>query len=228
MTAELRFLRRFELSSTGLMVSLALVYLLLIMSRVLVSNIYNNAMPSDLLSLLDGVYRIHSGQIIHRDFSSPLGLFAYALPVTFMLFGTELIRSFTYSEAIYVAIAFFVYFYVQRTRLDAMAGFFLGVWVPLALLARMNFGDAVEFYTEAMQYNRRCDVFLLLLLLLFIPPFRSTRGLLVVDGILFGAIAALLFIPRSPLGWSRSERPRSLSFESATISSSLLWVRPYS
>ena len=71
----------------------------------------------------------------------------------------------------------------------------------------MNFGDAVEFYTEAMQYNRRCDVFLLLLLLLFIPPFRSTRGLLVVDGILFGAIAALLFIPRSPLGWSRSEQP---------------------
>jgi hypothetical protein len=52
----------------------ALFHLLLIMSRVFVGRIYNNAMLSDLFSLLDGAYRIHSGPIIHRDFSSPLGL----------------------------------------------------------------------------------------------------------------------------------------------------------
>jgi hypothetical protein len=38
---------------------------MIILSRVLVSNIYDNAMPSDLFSLLDGIYRIHTGQIIH-------------------------------------------------------------------------------------------------------------------------------------------------------------------
>ena len=36
----------------------------------------------------------------------------------------------------------------------------------------MNFGDPLELVTEAMQYNRRCDVFLLMLLLLFIPARR--------------------------------------------------------
>lgn len=142
------------------MVSLALFYLLLItISRIFASRIYNNAMLSDLLTLLDGAYRIHSGQIIHRDFSSPLGLFAYALPAAFMSLGIGLIRSFNYGEAVFVVIAFLLYLYIQRTRLDAMAGFFLGVWIPLALLARMNFGDPIEFFTEAMQYNRRCDVF---------------------------------------------------------------------
>jgi hypothetical protein len=39
----------------------------------------------------------------------------------------------------------------------------------------MSFGDPLEFATEAMHYNRRCDVFLLLLLLLFIPARESNR-----------------------------------------------------
>ena len=81
-----------------------------------------------------------------------------------------------------------------------MAGFFLGVWVPLALLARVNFGDQFESVTEAMQYNRRSDVFLLLLLLLFIPPSKSTRKILVVDGILFGAITSFLFYTKITFG----------------------------
>ena len=200
MTAELKCLRRFEASATVLLAGLALFYFLVIISRVLITDIYNNAMPSDLFSLLDGIYRIHNGETIHRDFSSPLGLFAYALPATFMTFGVELIHSFAYGEAVFVAVAFLIFFYIQRTRLDAMSGFFLGVWIPLALLARMNFGEPIEFYTEAMQYNRRCDVFLLLLLLLFIPPFRQTRRLLVIDGVLFGAIAALLFYTKITFG----------------------------
>jgi hypothetical protein len=200
MTIELKCLRRFELSATGLMVSLGLLYLFMIISRVFVTNIYNNAMLSDLFSLLDGAYRVHSGEIADRDFSSTLGVFAYALPAAFMFLGVDLIRSFDYSEALFVAIAFLVYLYIQRTRLDAMAGFFLGVWIPLALLARMNFGDHFEFVTEAMQYNRRCDVFLLLSLLLFIPPSRSTRTLLVIDGVLFGTIAAFLFYTKITFG----------------------------
>src|SRR5579871_3390977 len=200
MTTELRLLRHFQSNETAMMAVLGLFYLLIIANRIVASNIYNNAMPSDLFSLLDGAYRIHSGEIIHRDFSSPLGLFAYALPATFMLFGAELIRSVSYSEAVFAAVAFLIFIYMQRTRLDAMSGFFLGVWIPLALLARMNFGVAPEFYTEAMQYNRRCDVFLLLLLLLSIPPFTPTKRFLVIDGVLFGAIAALLFYTKITFG----------------------------
>ena len=200
MKTEIDYLKRFELSAGVLAIILAIYNLLLISSRIFVNRIYTNAMPQDLLALLDGIYRVHLGQIVHRDFSSPLGPFNFVLPAAFMSYNAGLISSLNYSEAIYVVIAFFLCVYLQLTRLDLMAGFFLGVWIPLALLARMNFGDPLELVTEAMQYNRRCDVFLLLLLLLFIPPRESSRKYLIIDGVLYGAISAFLFYSKITFG----------------------------
>ena len=51
-----------------------------------------------------------------------------------------------------------------------------------------------------MQYNRRCDVFLLLLLLLFIPARESNRKYLIIDGVLYGAISAFLFYSKITFG----------------------------
>jgi hypothetical protein len=200
MKTEIDYLRRFELSAGVLAIILAIYNLLLISSRIFVNKIYTNAYPQDFLAFLDGIYRVHSGQIVHRDFSSVLGPFNFALPATFMSLNTGLISSVNYSEAFYVVIAFLIYLYIQITRLDRMAGFFLGVWIPLALLARMNFGDPPELITEAMQYNRRCDVFLLFLLLLFIPAREPNRKYLVIDGVLYGAISAFLFYSKITFG----------------------------
>jgi hypothetical protein len=200
MKTEIDYLKRFELSAGVLAIILAIYNLLLISSRIFVNKIYTNAYPQDFLAFLDGIYRVHSGQIVHRDFSSVLGPFNFALPATFMSLNTGLISSVNYSEAFYVVIAFLIYLYIQITRLDRMAGFFLGVWIPLALLARMNFGDPPELITEAMQYNRRCDVFLLFLLLLFIPAREPNRKYLVIDGVLYGAISAFLFYSKITFG----------------------------
>ena len=200
MKTEIDYLKHFQFSAGVLVAILAIFNLLLIASRVLVSRIYTNAMPQDFLALLDGIYRTHSGQMVHRDFSIGIGLFNVVLPATFMSFKAGIISSVNYSEAVYVAIAFLIYLYIQLTRLDLLAGFFLGVWIPLALLARMNFGDPLELVTEAMQYNRRCDVFLLLLLLLFIPSCASNRKYDVIDGVLYGAISALLFYSKITFG----------------------------
>ena len=200
MKTEIDYLKRLELSAATLAIILTIYNLLLIASRIFVNRIYTNAMPQDLLALLDGIYHVHLGQIVHRDFSSPLGPFNFVLPAAFMSHNAGLISSLNYSEAVYVAIAFFIYLYIFLTRLDLMAGFFLGVWIPLALLARMNFGDPLELVTEAMQYNRRCDVFLLLLFLLFIPARDSNRRYLVFDGVLYGAITAFLFYTKITFG----------------------------
>ena len=51
-----------------------------------------------------------------------------------------------------------------------------------------------------MQYNRHCDVFLVLLLLLFIPPSEPKSRYLVVDGIIYGPLAALLFYSKVTFG----------------------------
>jgi hypothetical protein len=200
MKTEIDNLKRLELSAGVLAIILAIYNILLIASRLFVNRIYTNSMPQDFLAFLDCVYRVHLGQIVHRDFSSPLGLFNFVLPATFMSHNTGIISSMNYSEAVYVVIAFLIYLYIQLTRLDRLAGFFLGVWIPLALLARMNFGDPLELVTEAMQYNRRGDVFLLFLLLLFIPAREPNRKYLIIDGVLYGAITALLFYSKITFG----------------------------
>ena len=200
MKTEIDNLKRLELSAGVLAIILAVYNILLIASRLFVNRIYTNSMPQDFLAFLDCVYRVHLGQIVHRDFSSPLGLFNFVLPATFMSHNTGIISSMNYSEAVYVVIAFLIYLYIQLTRLDRVAGFFLGVWIPLALLARMNFGDPLELVTEAMQYNRRGDVFLLFLLLLFIPAREPNRKYLIIDGVLYGAITAFLFYSKITFG----------------------------
>lgn len=200
MKTEIDYLKRFEFGAGALMVILAIFNLALIASRIFVHRIYTNAMPQDFLALLDGIYRLHLGQVAHRDFSTVVGVFNLALPAAFMSFKVNIINSLNYSEAVYVAIAFLIYLYIQLTRLDLMAGFFLGVWIPLALLARMNFGEPLELVTEAMQYNRRCDVFLLLLLLLFIPARGPDKKYLIIDGVLYGAISAFLFYSKFTFG----------------------------
>ena len=200
MKTEIDNLKRLELSAGVLAIILAVYNILLIASRLFVNRIYTNSMPQDFLAFLDCVYRVHLGQIVHRDFSSPLGLFNFVLPATFMSHNTGIISSMNYSEAVYVVIAFLIYLYIQLTRLDRLAGFFLGVWIPLALLARMNFGDPLELVTEAMQYNRRGDVFLLFLLLLFIPAREPNRKYLIIDGVLYGAITAFLFYSKITFG----------------------------
>ena len=200
MKTEIDNLKRLELSAGILAIILAIYNLLLIASRIFVNKIYTNSMPQDFLAFLDCIYRVHLGQIVHRDFSSPLGLFNFVLPATFMSHNTGIISSDNYSEAVYVVVAFLIYLYIQLTRLDRLAGFFLGVWIPLALLARMNFGDPLELVTEAMQYNRRGDVFLLFLLLLFIPAREPNRKYLIIDGVLYGAITAFLFYSKITFG----------------------------
>ena len=200
MKTEIDNLKRLELSAGVLAIILAIYNILLIASRLFVNRIYTNSMPQDFLAFLDCVYRVHLGQIVHRDFSSPLGLFNFVLPATFMSHNTGIISSMNYSEVVYVVIAFLIYLYIQLTRLDRLAGFFLGVWIPLALLARMNFGDPLELVTEAMQYNRRGDVFLLFLLLLFIPAREPNRKYLIIDGVLYGAITAFLFYSKITFG----------------------------
>jgi hypothetical protein len=72
MKTEIDYLNRFGLSAGVLAIILAIYNLLLISSRIFVNKIYTNAYPQDFLAFLDGVYRVHSGQIVHRTFQAYL------------------------------------------------------------------------------------------------------------------------------------------------------------
>ena len=83
MKTEIDYLKRFELSAGVLAVILAIYNLLLIASRIFVNRIYTNAMPQDFMAFLDCIYRVHLGQIVHRDFSSVLGPFNFCFTCVF-------------------------------------------------------------------------------------------------------------------------------------------------
>jgi len=93
MKTEIDYLKRFALTSGTLAAILAIYNLLLIASRVFVNRIYTNAMPQDFLAFLDCIYRVHLGQIVHRDFSSILGPLNFLLPATFMSLNAGIISS---------------------------------------------------------------------------------------------------------------------------------------
>jgi hypothetical protein len=193
-------LGKFEISPNRFAIVLGSVYFFFIASRVFIDESYSDVMLHDLFGLLDGIYRIYLGQAIHRDFSSPQGVFVYGIPAIFMYLGATPISSIHYSEAFLVFIAFFIYLYIQRTRLDTFPALFLGVWIPLALLARMNFGDSLYLVSEAMHYNRYCVVYLMLALLLFIPSRKGQIRYFVIDGVLYGAICVFLFYSKITFG----------------------------
>ena len=192
--------RRLEFNSLFYLIAIVVVYFVLIASRVFAHNTYANAALQDLFGLLDGAYRVHSGQLIHQDFSTIIGLVNYCLPAIFMSFGAEPVASLHYSEALLVFVALLIFLYIQRTRLDNFVSLLLGVWIPVVLLARMAFGDRPYNVTEAMWYNRHCVVYLTLLLLLFIPPSKPTPRYFVIDGILYGIICAFLFYSKITFG----------------------------
>src|SRR5271167_4071397 len=98
-------------------------------------------MPQDLFLQLDGISRIGSRQQIYSDFSTPLGVALYAIPLLFVHSSTDLVFSIDYAAGLLFLTAFLAVAYLTRTRLSPLLGLALGIWVGLVLAARMNFGD---------------------------------------------------------------------------------------
>ena len=87
-------------------------------------------------------------------------------------------------------VAFFIYLYIQFTRLDLLAGFFLGIWILLALLARMNFGDPIwqDFFYWPLWISKRARANLL--------DQQIVSGLIVPDAYQIGYEAVRLTVAR--------------------------------
>ena len=112
MKTEVDYLKRFQMSAGILAIILVIYNAWLMAIRIFVDRIYNNAMPQDFMAFLDCIYRVHLGQVVHRDFSSILGPLNFLLPASFMSLKLEIINSVNYSDAIYVLVALLIYLYI--------------------------------------------------------------------------------------------------------------------
>jgi hypothetical protein len=183
-----RFVGDKSCSAILLVLTLALAFL-----AILPGSVYIREYPQDIFGFLDGIHRMASGQVPHRDFSSVLGILVYALPSLFVRFNADPVLSLAYSQAALLILNFIVLVYLVRMRIPGIPGLFFGIWTLLVLAARMNFGEWPQNVTFAMFYNRYCTVFLSEIIIFFIPPKSDNTKILIIDVVVISVLTLIMF-----------------------------------
>jgi hypothetical protein len=174
--------------------------LVLILLNICLKTTYLKAYPQDLFMTLDGMYRIYTGQRIYIDFSTPLGVALYSIPLLFVHSASDLVLSINYASGLYLLIGFVVVAYLTWTRLSPVLGLALGVWIALALAARMNAGDSPMAVTLAENYNRNCLAALALAVLVFRTPRAGGLMVAIADGLLYALLTAFCLYTKITYG----------------------------
>jgi hypothetical protein len=164
------------------------------------TTVYIQAYPQDLFMQLDGIYRLRSGQQIYSDFSSPFGIALYSVPLMFVHSAGDLALSVNYASALYLGVGLILVLYLTWTRLSPVFGLALGIWIALALAARMNAGDGPMAVTLAENYNRNCAAALALALLICRPSRISSPIIAFTDGLLYALLTAFMFYTKITYG----------------------------
>jgi hypothetical protein len=174
--------------------------LVLILLNICLRTTYIKAYPQDIFMTLDGMYRIYAGQHIYADFSTPLGIALYYVPLLFVHSASDLVLSINYASGLYLLIGFVVVAYLTWTRLSPVLGLALGIWIALALAARMNGGDSPMAVTLAENYNRNCLAALALALLVFRTPRGTGLMIAIADGLLYALLTAFCLYTKITYG----------------------------
>ena len=174
--------------------------LALVVLNIGLSTTYIQAFPQDLFMTLDGMYRIYTGQHIYTDFTTPLGIAVYAVPLLFVHSTSDLVLSMNYASGLYLLVGLVVVAYLTWTRLSPVLGLALGIWIALALAARMNGGDSPMAVTLAENYNRNCLAALALALLVFRTPRANGLTIAIADGLLYALLTAFCLYTKITYG----------------------------
>jgi hypothetical protein len=163
--------------------------------------IYSKAMTWDLLFILEGAWRIYSGQILHVDFHYPIGTLTFLITILgFALVGIKPI-AFIVGECTFAAVFTAVSILGIKDRLPILPAILFILMCVVLILVPGNTGDDVRQYTFAMSYNRfGWSIISLLFLLLFIEP-RKVRYSVIADlSVGFLLILALFYLKISYFG----------------------------
>lgn len=161
---------------------------------------YIQSYPQDLFMTFDGIYRLYTGQHIYTDFSTPLGIALYAFPLLFVHSASDIVLSINYASGLYLLIGLVVVMYLTWTRLSPVLGLALGIWIALALAARMNAGEGPMAVTLAENYNRNCSAALALALLVFRTPRTTGLTVAIADGLLYALLTAFCLYTKITYG----------------------------
>ena len=149
--------------------------------------------PWDVVSLLDGGWRIVNGQVPHTDFHTPLGPLTYLLVAFGMRVAPPSASSITYGIVLLATLVIPLAWRITRDRLPWALTFLFVLLVGAYLFSPNPPGYGFRDTTYAMIYNRESYVFLCILCLcLFLKPRASTHTIPALDGVFTGLLLGLL------------------------------------
>jgi len=149
--------------------------------------------PWDMVTLLDGGWRIINGQIPHQDFYNPNGSLTYELIAFGLRIGHPSTSSVTYGIVLLAAILIPLAWRIASTRLPWLIAAFAVLLTGAYLLSPRPPGYGIRETTYAMIYNREGYVLLsMLLVCLFLKVRDSIRQASWLDGVFAGFLLGLL------------------------------------
>lgn len=153
--------------------------------------LYTSAHEGDLYHFLDIVFRMERGEVIHRDFMTPLGLFS-AWPLAFFLDqGFSVGRAYVWAQTLVAAVLTPLVAYAAATRFKGWVAWVFGI-ATLGLVMALVYGGVSIDLSVSMHYNRwSWAAAFVVLTLSMLPAHGRPRPVLdgTIIGVLMGALA---------------------------------------
>jgi hypothetical protein len=149
--------------------------------------------PWDVMALLDGAWRIVSGQVPHTDYHNPIGPLTELAIAFGMKIGVRSTLAIVIGSVLLLAVLLPWFWRIASRRLPAALAFASVLFAGVLLVSPRPLGYAIRDTTYAMLYNRQGYVLLSMLLIgVFIPRRAPPGDGSAIDGFSIGLLSGLL------------------------------------
>ncbi len=132
------------------------------------------AYVNDVFIFLDGAWRIASGHVPNRDFHTALGPLVFYLPAAAYGLTGSFGRVMPGALALSILLLLPALLHVAGSRLRPVLGIPFAAFIILIVAVPANLGESITSLSFAMFYNRIGWAQLALLLVMYLPPARTT------------------------------------------------------
>jgi hypothetical protein len=134
------------------------------------------AAPWDVMCMLDGAWRMVSGQILYTDVHNPVGPLTYLLIAFGLKVAPPSLASICYGTVLLLAALVPWAWWIARPRLPAVLAFLFALFIGMLLVAPRPLGYGVRETSYAMIYNRDGYALLSMFLLEIFLERRDSRA----------------------------------------------------
>jgi hypothetical protein len=130
-----------------------------------------NGSPWEAPVILDGAWRIATGQVPHRDFYNFLGDLPFYTTALGMKLGGPCMSAIDYGNVLLMVALVLPAWGALRRRTSALAAFLFSLFLGLMVITPRGLGVPFDYTDHAMMHNRQGEVFIALVgLIVFLPP----------------------------------------------------------